>query len=147
MASSQPLTGYASANRPMHRSGGHTVAPDPIDDVIDLCLIWVLPTLFLCGIVVLGTMLTTYTLVMRRPLPRLFTFIIVITFAVLITITFFLLVTFHNRRCQRARSTLSEVRSPQARETYQLLIGNLSQIFRSTANQFSHTGLHRRKRS
>lgn len=91
------------------------INPDAIDDVLGLCLIWVLPAFFFAGIIVLGTMLISHTLVMRIPLPRKFALIIVIIFAGLITITFFLLVTFHIRRCrrrtpsQRVRFGLSEV--------------------------------------
>lgn len=120
MASSLPPTGQTSASPPAPRSRGHIVAPDTTDDIIGLCLTWFLPLLFFCGIIVLSTMLTTYTLVMRQPLPRLFTFIIVITFVVLITITFFLLVIFHVRRCQRESSTFFEVKfSPKLeRMTY-----------------------------
>lgn len=84
--------------------------PDTIDDILSTCLNWVLPALFFCVIIVLVTMLTTYTLVMRRPFPRAFTFVIVITFSVLITITFFIFVAFHIYRSQRVRSMLSEVR-------------------------------------
>lgn len=110
MASSQPPRGQNSASLPAPRYRGQIVVPDTTDDIIGLCLNWVLPLLFFCGIIVLSTMLITYTLVMRQALPRLFAFIIVITFAVLITITFFLLVIFHVRRCQRKSSTFSEVK-------------------------------------
>lgn len=131
MASSQPPSGQNSASLPAPRYRGQIVVPDTTDDIIGLCLNWVLPLLFFCGIIVLSTMLITYTLVMRQVLPRLFTFIIVITFAVLITITFFLLVIFHVRRCQRKSSTFSEVKFlPQARENDIFLINNLPQIFR-----------------
>lgn len=90
-------------------------ADDAIDEILSCFLIWILPTFFLFGIIVLGTMLISYTIVMRISLPRLFTLIIVILFAALITITFFLLMAYHFRRSQRripfqrVRFTLSEV--------------------------------------
>lgn len=91
------------------------IEPDATDDILRCCLIWILPAFFFAGIIVLGTMLISHTLVMRIPLPRRFALIIVICFAGLITITFFLLIAFHFRRCQRSiplqrvRFTLSEV--------------------------------------
>lgn len=91
------------------------IKADAIDEILSCFLIWILPAFFLSGIIVLGTMLISHTIVMRIPLPRLFTLIIVILFAVLITITFFLLMAFHFRRSQRrirskrVRFTLSEV--------------------------------------
>lgn len=121
-----------------------------IDDILSTCLNWVLPVLFFCVIIVLVTMLTTYTLVMRRPLPRTFTFVIVITFSVLITITFFMFVAFHIYRSQRVRSMLSEVRlssplvrpapAPISKWSRENLISSWIieswQTFRSTANNF-----------
>lgn len=95
---------------PRSRRYTTTLAPDTIDEILSTCLNWVLPVIFFCVIIVLVTMLTTYTLVMGRPLPRAFTFVIVISFSLLITITFFTLVAFHIYRYQRVRSMLSEVR-------------------------------------
>lgn len=88
-----------------------------IDDILSSFLIYILPASFFSGIIVLGTMLISYTIVMRTPLPRLFALIIVIVFAGLIMITFFFLMVFHFRRrrsqrrlsFQRVRFTLSEV--------------------------------------
>lgn len=90
---------------------------DTIDDILSCFLIYILPATFFSAIIVLGTMLISYTIVMGIPLPRLFALIIVIVFAGLITVTFFLLMVFHfRRRCQRrirrfqkVRFTLSEV--------------------------------------
>lgn len=113
MASSQLPTRHNFISPPTPRSRSRrytTVAPDTIDEILSTCLNWVLPVLFFCVIIVLVTMLTTYTLVMGRPLPRAFTFVIVITFSLLITITFFTLVAFHIYRYQRVRSMLSQVR-------------------------------------
>lgn len=121
MASTQPPKVVTPAKPLAARSQGYRIEPgspieaDVIDDIICCCLIWILPALFLAGIIVLGTMLISHTLVMRIPLPRLFALIIVIVFAGLITITFFLLMAFHFRRCQRhiplqrVRFALSEV--------------------------------------
>lgn len=117
MASSQFPTRHNFIRPPTPRSRSRsrsrrytTAAPDTIDEILSTCLNWVLPVLFFCVIIVLVTMLTTYTLVMGRPLPRAFTFVIVITFSLLITITFFTLVAFHIYRYQRVRSMLSQVR-------------------------------------
>lgn len=116
MASTQPPKVVVTPAKLLAaRSQGYRLEPsspieaDAIDDILGCCLIWILPALFLAGIIVLGTMLISHTLVMRIPLPPLFALIIVIVFAGLITITFFLLVAFHFRRCQR-RSTLQRVR-------------------------------------
>lgn len=93
------------------------IEPDAIDDILGCCLIWILPAVFFTGIIVLGTMLISHTLVMRVPLPRQFTLILVIIFAILITITLVFLMVFHIRRRQRrmslhrVRFTLSEVLS------------------------------------
>lgn len=159
MASRQLPRRHNFIRPPTPRSRGYTVAPDTIDEILSTCLNWVLPVLFFCVIIILVTMLSTYTLVMGRPLPRAFTFVIVITFSFLITITFFILVAFHIYRCQRVRSMLSEVRlappspasppSPpplfKARENDQFMISNLGrQIFRLIANKFRDLGLHRR---
>lgn len=119
----------ANANNPLaarSQQGYRTIEPasssikaeaDVIDDILSCFLIYILPASIFSGIIVLGTMLISYTIVMRIPLPRLFALIIVIVFAGLITITFFFLVVFHfrRRRCQRrvriqrVRFTLSEV--------------------------------------
>lgn len=121
MASTQPSNAVTPAKPLAARSQGYRVESSPpieadaIDDILGCCLIWILPALFLAGIIVLGTVLISNTIVMRIPLPRLFALIIVIVFALLITITFFLLMAFHFRRSQRripfkrVRFTLSEV--------------------------------------
>lgn len=131
--------------------------PDTIDDILSTCLNWVLPMLFFFVIIVLVTMLTSYTLVMRRPLPRVFTFVIVITFSVLITITFFILVAFHMYRCQRVRSMLSEVRiilppypsckpplKARIERIDQFMISNLGKPSAQPLTDFIHLGLPRR---
>lgn len=107
MAPTKPPKKYTSVVHPAPRSQGYRtvpgspIEPDAIDNILGLCLIWVLPAFSFAGILVLGTMLISHTLVMRIPLPRQFALIIVIFFASLIMITFFLLATFHMRRCQR----------------------------------------------
>lgn len=115
MATTKPSKASTWAIPPAPRSQGYItlpsypINPDVIEDVLGLCLIWALPAFFFAGIIVLGTMLISHTLVMRIPLPRRFTLVIVIVFAGLLTITFFLLVAFHIRRCQ-LRITLQQVR-------------------------------------
>lgn len=121
MVYTKPPNKSASAMPPTPRSQGYRIVPsspvkpDAIDNILGLCLTYVLPAFFFAGILVLGTMLISHTLVMRIPLPRQFTLIIVIVFACLITINFFLLAIFHVRRCrcriplQRVRYALSEV--------------------------------------
>lgn len=121
MASTLPPEAVTPAKPVAARSQGYRIEPNPpieadaIDDMLGCFLIWILPASFLAGIIVLGTLLISHTIVMRIPLPRLFALIIVIVFAVLITITFLLLMAFHFRRCQRripfkrVRFTLSEV--------------------------------------
>lgn len=132
--------------------------PDTIDDILSTCLNWVLPVLFFFVIIVLVTMLTSYTLVMRRPLPRVFTFVIVITFSVQVTITFFILVAFHMYRCQRVRSMLSEVRiilplsglqtpplfKARIERIDQFMISNLGKPSAQPLTDFIHLGLPRR---
>lgn len=145
MASSQLPKRHNFIRPPTPRSRRYTVAPDTIDEILSTALNWVLPVLFFCVIIVLVTMLTTYTLVMRRPLPRAFTFVIVITLSLLITITFFTLVAFHIYRSQRVRSMLSEVRLsfPPGGPLYkpERMISSWSGIFgkpsASTANKIS----------
>lgn len=91
-------------------------AEDIIDDILSCFLIYILPASFLSGIIVLGMMLISSTIVMRIPLPRLFALIIIIVFAVLITITFFFLdgVSFSSLQmstsCSFSTSTLHPVR-------------------------------------
>lgn len=132
MASRHPPRRHTFASPPTPRSRGHTVASDTIDDILGMCLNWILPVIFFCVIIILVTMLTTYTLVMRQPLPRVFTFVIVITFSALITITFFILVIFHIHRCQRVRSILSEVKilppSPKLERIIKFLFNNLGKF-------------------
>lgn len=121
MVYTKPPNKDASAMPPTPRSQGYRIVPsspvkpDAIDDILGVCLSCVLPAFFFAGILVLGTMLVSHTLVMRIPLPHQFTLIIVIIFACLITITFVLLAIFCVRRrqsripLQQVRCALSEV--------------------------------------